>query len=74
MQPFCFFVATKEVGVWGLVPTNNKELINVIVLFPAARPEGLLSVAVWTSSKEPKSASVLVLYIWNYKANIYICM
>ena len=37
MQPFCFFVATKEVGVWGLVPTNNKELINVIVLFPAAR-------------------------------------
>ena len=24
MQPFCFFVATKEVGVWGLVPTNKK--------------------------------------------------
>ena len=74
MQFFCFFGSPKEVGVWGLVPTNNKELINVIVLFPAARPEGLLSVAVRTSSKEPKSASVLVLYIWNYKANIYICM
>ena len=25
MQPFCFFVATKEVGVWGLVPTNKKH-------------------------------------------------
>ena len=26
MQPFWFFAAAKELGVWGLVPTNNKIL------------------------------------------------
>ena len=33
MQPFCFFVATKEVGVRGLVPANKKlKKISLIKL------------------------------------------
>ena len=30
MQSFCFFVATKEVGVRGLVPENNDNIKNKI--------------------------------------------
>ena len=26
MQPFCFFAAAKEVGVWGLAPQSNKNI------------------------------------------------
>ena len=58
MQPFCFFVATKEVGCGAkpckyLNKKNNfdKKLVyveKIIVLFPTT-----------------KSANVIALYVWN---------
>ena len=42
------------------------KVLPTVACTSFGRPEGLLSVAVQTSSKEPKSANTIALYVFEY--------